>query len=1804
MKDLGGEQEWNSANDPSNPWSRRDNGSGNQASATTTELVQPGEGNTAPSGTGGGSAPVGRGGARLENDPSQVSGGGHAASGGKLGEGTGTGSGAESGEGFGSAMKSEAESGKGSGTATGPDAQAGVGPADAAAHGADARSGEESSATTGPTAETGEKTSAAPATGTRTETSAKTNTRTETATRTDTHTEATPAAGTGTRSGVTARPPRPSARPSNSVRTGTTPAGVAHPDAPANADAYSAQGGNPAHGFTGTATGEPGPYTSEPGPYTSEPGSSGGHGGQYYGSAGGTGGDSRPARSSDEYTPTQVSKPPRRLKMAPPVRHPEPQAPEPTVPHTTEPTRAEPVTAPALPAGEPGTSAPVSPTRTGAVTETPTPRPAEPTATETATAPVLPGGEPHTTAPASPTRTGTNAGSATPAPTPEAPAPEAQAPAHVAPHSAPRPPAGSAGDTAKATPLAGGTVVTEPSGEQRYPGVPDAHADLAIDHLQEVGYAFRGGMRPHPQGPSVGPTAHTAQQHDDLVVTHVAKAYAQGGAKAARKAALSALPVRDHVGHDEKSLVANWIARIKLRAQPEVKVTPRALSVLDWLGERRHVMTPEQLKRLETSEAVISANISRELYAAAHPENPGTAAPARTEPARTEPAPAEPAPAEPVSAEPVATEPETPDVPQPLRAGVRDEDTPTAIGAPASYGHEFPRGPRTVTATLADVWTALADGGIRALQEEGTLDWLSAQVSHMDAAQTQSYTLFLEALSESAQTPTPTPTATPTPASSKPSAPTLSPTQAPATPAVVHVWTAAADEALIDGSLAVLAQGLESGMAQHHLRELVQNLSQWSGQMSASQRARFDGLRSRVPEAPRRALPTPPVPLPVPPRALPIPPRALPVPPAVPPAAPAAQGLPVEAEDHILQGLIDSLWGEVGTRQPFSSQSQAALAQLNARRAELSQLQQGDLDALNPMFGTVEDDGTEGAPPMPAAYGEPHHVAAVPASVAPAVGHDEEDEELWGGGPASPGDAALPHSTFDFDTDDADLDAPPPRAAEPGQAVRAPGERNAEVPETPATPAHEEPLADFVEAMRPLREYVQQHAIHPASEAPDAPASGQSTHEVEVVLGAHPGSRTLAEFLDENGHVGHAFLAVRLPGRPEPLVLGFGPMEDSSTMAVLTGYAAGSVHSETEYDLLDPTNEVLVTYRFTPEQLTRAYLYAERNFDSHYGLFTYNCVIFARDFIAAGLGRDVVPSGALSPNDLIAALRAGQRHDWAGNPHVLELTDEDQELLAAAADQSDEDAWKWAKYRVALDHQRPLVGTERSDTQARQITMLADFATMIAAAWRGGAGEAEALRLSTELGQRYGTLRALAADPLEIVTRGLRPLAASAERAAPGGPRVEVVVMGDADGHPAIEVYLPGQSRPVGFRYGPLRETPDPLAWVWGRGWGPGGIFLEHSQQLGSQTTEVLASFYVEPERLAEGYLYTLQHADPVANADSHHPSRHNGGHFVRGFLQAVLGEDLLSFAEGTDSAFIDALRGRTEHAWADGEAPFVPLSAQDRRTSADRSGDTPVDVQFASKTWARLRVAVDHQRPVFAGRGTPEQRVRVGQLEDIILLIAHTYRTGGIRLALAESFALGRQYGTWRWTGTERIDTQLNAPMDDPLAVLGAAGETAGAGPATAPTAATTRPAPAETAAPPVGDTPAIRPETGTTAPGPAPATRDNPIEYSPQGFPQLADYLHASGWQPGEPVPVEGAGTELAAMVTAHIENTLAQAGESPRDVYVHLSTFPGEEADWINHVFSHVPPRYGHTVHVLFQGLDISLCPPVGGTPTTVA
>ncbi|NED89601.1 hypothetical protein G3I76_57200, partial [Streptomyces sp. SID11233] len=74
-------------------------------------------------------------------------------------------------------------------------------------------------------------------------------------------------------------------------------------------------------------------------------------------------------------------------------------------------------------------------------------------------------------------------------------------------------------------------------------------------------------------------------------------------------------------------------------------------------------------------------------------------------------------------------------------------------------------------------------------------------------------------------------------------------------------------------------------------------------------------------------------------------------------------------------------------------------------------------------------------------------------------------------------------------------------------------------------------------------------------------------------------------------------------------------------------------------------------------------------------------------------------------------MRAGRRGDWADNPHLVELTSEDREVLSQAVGRPDREALEWAKYRLALDHQRPLVIGEHTETQQRQLALLGNFAT-------------------------------------------------------------------------------------------------------------------------------------------------------------------------------------------------------------------------------------------------------------------------------------------------------------------------------------------------------------------------------------------------------------------------------------------------------------------------------------------------------------
>ncbi|WP_326579490.1 hypothetical protein OIE69_37960 [Actinacidiphila glaucinigra] len=273
-------------------------------------------------------------------------------------------------------------------------------------------------------------------------------------------------------------------------------------------------------------------------------------------------------------------------------------------------------------------------------------------------------------------------------------------------------------------------------------------------------------------------------------------------------------------------------------------------------------------------------------------------------------------------------------------------------------------------------------------------------------------------------------------------------------------------------------------------------------------------------------------------------------------------------------------------------------------------------------------------------------------------------------------------------------------------------------------------FSEFVDLIRPLRQHVEQAIDNPAA-------------NIEVALVASPGGRTWREFSDD---VGHAMVAVMLPGERKPLTIGFYPEEGH-----LFGNP-GAIVNDAEY-LVSGHVRVLGTYRITAAQLFDGYRYAMANSGAVYDLFRYNCVRFAEGFVSAALGKSVADLWVAAPYRLVDTMlrRDGAWH-WAdGTSPVAKLTADDtiryQDAFGEVEDwrRVDPDgvqgATDQAKTFVLFDHQRPLIdGNVKTVPQRERLEILEQFEKMITHTILNS-GDDAGRQLSRQLGETYGTLR-------------------------------------------------------------------------------------------------------------------------------------------------------------------------------------------------------------------------------------------------------------------------------------------------------------------------------------------------------------------------------------------------------------------------------------------------------------------------------
>ncbi|TCB95433.1 hypothetical protein E0H26_19765 [Micromonospora zingiberis] len=271
-------------------------------------------------------------------------------------------------------------------------------------------------------------------------------------------------------------------------------------------------------------------------------------------------------------------------------------------------------------------------------------------------------------------------------------------------------------------------------------------------------------------------------------------------------------------------------------------------------------------------------------------------------------------------------------------------------------------------------------------------------------------------------------------------------------------------------------------------------------------------------------------------------------------------------------------------------------------------------------------------------------------------------------------------------------------------------------------------VAKFTEHAGDLRDFARQEAANPAE-------------NIELVLLAAP-SRVLAA--DSAFSPGHAVVAIRLPNGKQT-ALGFYPDEG------LFG-AQGAIKDDRKY-LAARHARVLGAYNISARQLSDAYDFAARNSQENYHLLSSNCVVFATRLVGTALGRDIVDPTVTTPDGLIATLSTDSTWTWSDGQRTsipagparasreanLKQAREYLELVGERTE-GYSNALEWATFRIAVDHQRPLVTRQPDARQAEQFALLDEFTTMVAAEYHAN-GEVAAAALSRSLGSAHGTLR-------------------------------------------------------------------------------------------------------------------------------------------------------------------------------------------------------------------------------------------------------------------------------------------------------------------------------------------------------------------------------------------------------------------------------------------------------------------------------
>ncbi|WP_239098247.1 toxin glutamine deamidase domain-containing protein, partial [Micromonospora qiuiae] len=512
------------------------------------------------------------------------------------------------------------------------------------------------------------------------------------------------------------------------------------------------------------------------------------------------------------------------------------------------------------------------------------------------------------------------------------------------------------------------------------------------------------------------------------------------------------------------------------------------------------------------------------------------------------------------------------------------------------------------------------------------------------------------------------------------------------------------------------------------------------------------------------------------------------------------------------------------------------------------------------------------------------------------------------------------------------------------------------------------------------------------------------------------------------------WVEVRVPGRVEPVSLGSSPTSS----------------------VLDPSARVLAAVPIDVSRLRDAVDFSRENSELWSRSLQGDASEFVRKFSSKAVGSAIVRlTHKASAGEFIRTMLEQSSRTWADGENPVTVLDEQDRILLAAAEASltsDPDRARVQRVRsearveVALTHQRPQASI--TGTQLAQLNLLESFATMMAAAEisqnRGAARE-----VSQRLGQKYGTLRGfqLPRQPpqsdtnapqqsVETFLEMTRPLQDHAREhlddptnnielvlmAAP--PRVFAHDVPFSPGHAVVTFSLPnGRQVTLGF-------YPD-------RGlFGAQGKIGDDTSYIAAPHVRVLAAYNIDAKQLERAYRYVAKRFE-----SDYHLLKSNCVVFAVDTIAAALGRPLSDRKITTPKDLIDTLSSKSNWAWADGsskERVHLREPHREELASAQRLLDLVgkrterYDEIFGR---AKLRVAVDHQRPLVTHWITPRQTSQLEMLEAFTTMVAAELHVSGEIRAAQLSRELGLAYGTLRHPDTGGDPAVFEVPeQSDPL--------------------------------------------------------------------------------------------------------------------------------------------------------------------------